>query len=233
MTKRKKLVSVSVSDTAPTQEAFLIPFALEDKIKTPTVFLDSYFTTEETLRNKGRQQDLFFEAPDGKDLNHYIINFERMELSLWEDRAMDGIFALMDKQGASEKNPTIRFTKAEFLNEILEKKNLKKTKDGKEFLDFSGGESNKVWSAFESLMEKPRRIYARKKIIDKGKEKTVFQILRAPLIQASLTELEIESKYEGTVTEADVMNKGKYTIQILPVILNGFPKAFREATDRM
>ena len=147
MSDQNKAVILPVRDLPTKEIAVILPSKGATGVKVPSNFLNSYFTTDETLKNYKGQLELNLEqftgdkgqlCRDRQKLEIYIGrgDFQGIDLSYQENRAMKGIFALADKQGANEKAPFVILENvSEVYEQILDKKVTKKKKDGATFKD--------------------------------------------------------------------------------------------------
>jgi hypothetical protein len=203
--------------------------------------LNSYFTTDETLKNYKGQLELNLEqftgdkgqlCRDRQKLEIYIGrgDFQGIDLSYQENRAMKGIFALADKQGANEKAPFVILENvSEVYEQILDKKVTKKKKDGATFKDYSGAEKKEIDDALDNLGKKPHKIVIKgvSGTDKKGKPLYFFYMTEKPLIEIEYLKADIPENAVGGVTEGEIKNTGKIRIKILPQFLTNYQNFFK------
>jgi len=210
-------------------------------VRTPSDFLNSYFTTDETLKNYKGQLELKLEQFAGdkgelfrhqKKIEMYIGrgDFKGIDLTYQENRAMKGIFALADKQGANEKSPFVILENVSDLYEqILEKKVTKKKKDGTTFRDYSGDEREAIDDALESLGKKIHKIVIKGESgkDKKGKPLFFFYMTEKPLLSVEYLKADISESDVGGITEKNVRETGRIRITLLPQFLTNYQNFFK------
>ena len=237
--KLKKITSPS--DLPEKEIAVILPSEMSTGVKVPSTFLNSYFTTDETLKNYKGQLELNLEqftgdkgqlCRDRQKLEIYIGrgDFQGIDLSYQENRAMKGIFALADKQGANEKSPFVILENASDLYEqILEKKKTKNKKDGTTFRDYRDSDKKSIDDALDALVKKPHKIVIKGQsgTDKKGKPLFFFYMTEKPLIDIEYLKADIPEDAVGGVSERDVKDTGRVRIKILPQFLTNYQKFFK------
>jgi len=208
----------------------------KDKSKVSLFFLDYVSTTEDTLKKQARQIDKFTKirgelqgiAERKNSLTNAKGEFLGVTLSVQEDRAIKGIYSLLQKRGASEERPFIILnTKAELYEEILEKTRID-NKDGKTYQAFSGSATAEIDSAIKRLAEERHTISL--KGID-GKDKkgrpTYFHYLaKAPILSVEFLKTNIpENEIAGTSAHK-TEKTGFVKISIHPIFLKNYDNYF-------
>ncbi|RXG63875.1 hypothetical protein ES695_15185 [Candidatus Atribacteria bacterium 1244-E10-H5-B2] len=212
---------------------------VERKIKVPTHFLSSFFTTDDTLKTYQKQLTLDFKMEQNIDTTEakeglaIMVNkgFKGINLSYPENRVIKGIFSLAQKQKASENQPFIVLRNiSQFLNEILEKKARKISPGGRSFKDFSGAEVEQMKKALDNLSKTQQQIIIKGYDgIDKktGKPMYFLYMREKPLISIEYFKRKIPEDEVEKLTEGELKEKGYIKILILPIILRDWHKYFK------
>lgn len=214
---------------------------IETKAKVSSHFLNSYFTTEDTLKNYQGQLELNLFNAEGditditkskKVLGEVIANkgFKGMELSYQENRVMKGIFSLIQKQDASETRPFIVLDNiSQLYEQILEKKVAKKLKDGYTFKDFSGAEITQVNEALDKLSKTPQQIIVKGRdgVDKKGKPTYFFYMKEEALISKEYLKRNIPEGEVDNITEATLKQTAQIKISVLPIFLRDYHKYYK------
>jgi ribosomal protein L32E len=212
---------------------------LERKIKVPSHFINSYFTTGDTLKTYQKQLSPDFKMEQNLDTTEakeglaimVSKGFRGMNLSYSEKRVIKGIFSLAQKQKVSENQPFIVLRNiSQFLNEILEKKARKTSPGGRSFKDFFGAEVEQIKKALDNLSKKQQQIIIKGYDgIDKktGKPMYFFYMREIPLISIEYLKRRIPEGEVEKLTEGEVKETGYIKISILPIILRGFHNYFK------
>ncbi|MBA7525046.1 hypothetical protein ES705_17193 [subsurface metagenome] len=212
---------------------------LERKIKVPSHFINSYFTTEDTL--KTYQKQLTFDFKMERDMDTTEVKeglaimvskgFRGINLSYSEKRVIKGIFSLAQKQKVSENHPFIVLSNiSKLLNEILEKKARKTSPDGYGFKDFFGAEVEQIKKALDNLSKTQQQIIIKGYDgIDKktGKPMYFFYMREIPLISIEYLKRRIPEDEVEKLTEGELKETGYIKISILPIILRDWNKYFK------
>ncbi len=224
------LTGQEVSPAPVTQE-------IETKAKVSSHFLNSYFTTEDTLKNYQGQGDLFNlsgtqDITKTKDNLAVIISkgFKGIDLSYSENRVMKGIFSLVQKQDASENRPFVVLDNiSQLYEQILEKKVEKKLKDGYTFKDFSGAEITQVNEALDKLSKTPQQIIVKGRdgVDKKGKPTYFFYMKNEALISLEYLKRNIPEGEVNSMTETKVRETGQIKISVLPIFLRDYHKYYK------
>jgi hypothetical protein len=233
-------VNVTLTDLKG-QEAGTSPVSKEAelKAKVSSHFLNSYFTTNDTLKNYNGQIQFNFKAEGditditkAKDTLAVIASkgFKGLDLSYQENRVIKGLFNLLQKQNASEQRPFIVLDSvSQLYNEILEKK-VKKKKGKYSFTDFSGAEIGKVNEAVETLKKNMQQIIIKGQHgIDKKTKKPLyfFYMKEAPLISIEYLKRDITPEQAKGMTEKQLKETGQIKISILPIFLRDYHKYYK------
>jgi hypothetical protein len=212
---------------------------LERKIKVPSHFINSYFTTEDTLKTYQKQLTLDFKMEQNIDTTEakeglaimVSKGFKGINLSYSEKRVIKGIFSLAQKQKVSEKLPFIVLSNiSKLLNEILEKKARKTSPDGYSFKDFFGSEVKQMKEALDNLSKTQQQIIIKGYDgIDKktGKPMYFFYMRETPLINIEYLKRRIPEEEVEKLTEGELKETGYIKISILPIILRDYHKYFK------
>ncbi len=212
---------------------------VERKIKVPSHFINSYFTTEDTLKTYQKQLTLDFKMEQNIDTTEakeglaIIVSkgFKGINLSYSEKRVIKGIFSLAQKQKASEKHPFIVLSNiSKLLNEILEKKARKTSPDGYSFKDFFGSEVEQMKEALDNLSKTQQQIVIKGcDGIDKKTKKPLyyFYMREIPLISIEYLKRRIPEDEVEELTEGELKETGYIKISILPIILRDYHKYFK------
>jgi len=215
---------------------------IETKAKVSSHFLNSYFTTENTLKNYQGQKDFDFFRAEGditditkskKVLGEVIATkgFKGIDLGYQESRVMKGIFSLAQKQDASENRPFIVLDNiSQLYEQILEKKVEKKRKDGYTFKDFSGAEITKVNDALDRLSKTPQQIIVKGQDENdkKGKPTYFFYMKEKALISLEYLKRNIPASEVNRMTEAELKKTAQIKIIIEPIFLRDYHKYYKE-----
>jgi hypothetical protein len=211
----------------------------EPKVKVSSHFLNSYFTTDDTLKNYQGQLQFDFKAEgditditDAKNTLAVIVSkgFKGLNLSYQEDRVIKGIFNLLNKQNANEERPFIVLDSISRLyEEILEKKVTKK-KGKYSFADFSGAEIKEINEAIENLKKNMQQVII--KGYDGTDKKTkkplyFFYMQETPLIKVEYLKREIPLEEVKEMTEKQLKETGEIKISILPIFLRDYHKYYK------
>lgn len=212
---------------------------LERKIKVPSHFINSYFTTEDTLKTYQKQLTFDFKMEQNKDTTEVkeglaimvSKGFRGINLSYSEKRVIKGIFSLAQKQKANENHPFIVLSNiSKLLNEILEKKARKTSPDGYSFKDFFGAEVEQIKKALDNLSKTQQQIIIKGYDgIDKktGKPMYFFYMREIPLISIEYLKRKIPEDEVEKLTEGELKETGYIKISILPIILRDWHKYFK------
>jgi len=212
---------------------------VERKIKVPSHFINSYFTTEDTLKTYQKQLTLDFKMEQNIDTTEakeglaimVSKGFKGINLSYSEKRVVRGIFSLAQKQKVSEKHPFIVLSNlSKLLNEILEKKARKTSPDGYGFKDFFGSEVEQMKEALDNLSKTQQQIIIKGYDgIDKktGKPMYFFYMREIPLISIEYLKRRIPEDEVEKLTEGELKETGYIKISILPIILRDYHKYFK------
>jgi hypothetical protein len=234
-----KTVEVTVTEADLTTQSVgavsITPREIETKAKVSAHFLNSYFTTDDTLKNY--QGDLFDlsgtqDIIKTKDNLAVIISkgFKGIELSYFENRVMKGIFSLIQKQEASENRPFVVLDNiSQLYEQILERKVAKKLKDGYAFKDFSGAEITKVNEALEKLSKTPQQIIVKGRdgVDKKDKPTYFFYMKKEALISLEYLKRNIPADEVDRITEGEVRETGQIKINVLPIFLRDYHKYYK------
>lgn len=236
--KVKENVRVAIEEKSLTgQEVSTAPVMpeIETKAKVSSHFLNSYFTTEDTLKNY--QGDLFNlsgtqDISKTKENLAVIVSkgFKGIELSYFENRVMKGVFSLIQKQDASENRPFVVLDNiSQLYEQILERKVAKKLKDGYTFKDFSGAEITKVNEALKKLSETPQQVIikGRDGVDKKGKPTYFFYMKNEALLSLEYLKRNIPEGEVDKITEGEVRETGQIKISVLPIFLRDYHKYYK------
>ena len=208
----------------------------ELKAKVSSHFLNSYFTTDDTLKNFQGQLQFNFKAEGditdiAKAKNTLAViaskGFKGLDLSYQENRVIKGLFNLLQKQKASEQRPFIVLDNVyQLYNEILERKVTKKG----EYKDFSGRETMLVSEAIETLKKDMQQIIIKGRHgTDKKTKKPLyfFYMSERPLIIVDYLYDHISEEQAKGMTEEQLKKKAKIKISILPIFLRDYHKYYK------
>lgn len=233
-------VAVTLTDLKG-KEAGTSPVSKEAelKAKVSSHFLNSYFTTDDTLKNfQGQLQFNFKAEGDITDITNAkntlaVIaskGFKGLDLSYQENRVIKGLFNLLQKQNASEQRPFIVLDNvSQLYDEILEKKITKK-KGKYTFTDFSGAEVEKVNEAVETLKKNMQQIIIKGHDgINKKTKKPLyfFYMKETPLISVEYLKRNIPPEQAKGMTEKQLRETGQIKISILPIFLRDYHKYYK------
>ncbi len=214
----------------------------ETKAKVSSHFLNSYFTTEDTLKGYQGQKDFDFFRAEGDTTNisetKTILGeviatkgFKGIDLSYQENRVMKGIFSLAQKQDANENRPFIILENiSQLYEQILERKVAKKLKDGYTFKDFSGAEITKVNEALEKLSKTPQQIIIKGQdgYDKKAKKPTYFFYMKEKaLISLEYLKRNIPAGKVNNITETELKQTAQIKIIVEPIFLRDYHKHFK------
>ena len=211
----------------------------ELKAKVSSYFLNSYFTTDDTLKNfQGQLQFNFKAEGDITDIttakNTLAViaskGFKGLDLSYQENRVIKGLFSLLQKQKASEQRPFVVLDNiSQLCDEILEKK-VTKRKGKYTFTDFSGAEVEKVKRAVETLKKNMQQIIIKGRHgTDKKTKKPLyfFYMSERPLIIVDYLYDHITEEQAKGMTEKQLKETGQIKISILPIFLRDYHKYYK------
>jgi hypothetical protein len=216
----------------------LISKEAETKVKVPSHFLNSYFTTEDTLKHYQDQGQLQFDfkaegditdITKSKNILATIVSegFKGINLSYQENRVIKGLFNLLNKQNASEQRPFIVLeNKYQLYEEILERKVIKKGK----YKDFSGAETKEVDKAIEDLQKNTQQIIIKgyDGIDIKTKKPLYFFYMRkTSLINLEYLKRNMPPEEAEKMTEEQLKETGQIRINILSIFLRDYHKYFK------
>jgi len=224
---------------AEVKEVEQLTTEVERKIKVPSHFINSYFSTGDTLKTYQKQLTLDFKMEQDMDTTEakeglaimVSKGFKGINLSYPENRVIKGIFSLAQKQKASENQPFIVLPNiSRLLNEILEKKARKTSPGGRSFKDFFGSEVEQMKEALDNLSKTQQQIVIKGYDgIDKktGKPTYFFYMREIPLISIEYLKRRIPEDEVEKLTEGDLKETGYIKISILPIILRDYHKYFK------
>jgi len=233
----KGTVTVKEVDlTSQSVSTILITPEIETKAKVSSHFLNSYFTTEDTLKNYQGQLELNFNTTQDitktKENLAVIISkgFKGIDLSYSENRVMKGIFSLVQKQDASENRPFVVLDNiSQLYEQILDKKVTKKLKDGYAFKDFSWAEITKVNEALDKLSKTPQQIIVKGRdgVDKKGKPTYFFYMKNEALISLEYLKRNIPEGEVNSITETKLKETGQIKISVLSIFLRDYHKYYK------
>jgi len=239
MRNRKDYAPIKVKEDLGAAEVKEVEqlITVERKIKVPTHFLSSFFTTKDTLKNYQDQLTLGVKTEQDitevkEDLAIIVSKgFKGINLSYPENRVIKGIFSLAQKQKASENRPFIVLRNiSQLLNEILEKKARKISPGGRSFKDFFGSAVEQMKEALDNLSKTQQQIIIKGYDgIDKKTKKPLyyFYMREIPLINVEYLKRRISEEEVEKLTEGELKETGYIKISILPIILRDYHKYFK------
>jgi|GEM_PF-6884975 len=197
-------------------------------VRIPSIFLNNYFNSRETLKKYCTQfrtdpETFINRAADlsGKKatLTGYIdSDFEGFSLSFREHQVVKAMFSLFDRQKASYEQPYVVLkNNSELYNEAI----LRRNAPNDQHAYFLGSERRAIDAALESLSKKIRKIVIKglSKSDKKGAKRYFMYMAEQPLLSIEYFNPDMP---EDELTETKLKQEGSIKISILPVFLKGF-----------
>jgi hypothetical protein len=208
----------------------------EQKVKTPSQFLNSYFNNFDTIKKYGeylgRNPDTkveghFTSIPEAKRAIDSIESFKGINLPHQEREVIKGIFSLCQKQNVSESRPYVTLKNiSQLYEEILEKKRIKE-KGGTTYPTYSGAETKAVDEALKKLTTNLCEIV----IMGTGEydKKLKKRSKYFYMYQGALISIEwFGHTFSNTITGEEIKRRGQCKITILPkVLLRNYETQFK------